>query len=332
MNTVGDMARTLLLRTHHTRLNREMDQLGVELATGFVRDPATHLAGDVTGLVAIDCTLAQLEAFRLNTAEASLLAGTMQTTLSEIQTRAEAVSQVLLSAALTPSSEMLSTLSGEASNAFGQMVGGLNRSIGGRYLFAGTTTDTPPLADPAAMLADLRGALSGETTVAGVDAALDAWFGPGGGFETMGYLGSQDGLEPLRLSRTESAALDIRADNQVFRDVLKMMAKAALATDPALNLPLEVQTELMAKAGRDLLQAQAPVVELRAGLGALEARIEETTTRNAAETTAMSLARLDLVGTDQFDTAARYENTRSQLEALYAITVRSSRMSLTEFF
>ena len=46
----------------------------------------------------------------------------------------------------------------------------------------------------------------------------------------------------------------------------------------------------------------------------------------------MSLARLDLVGIDQFDTAARYENTRSQLEALYAITVRSSRMSLTEFF
>ena len=74
------------------------------------------------------------------------------------------------------------------------------------------------------------------------------------------------------------------------------------------------------------------MVELRAGLGALEARIEETTTRNAAETTAMSLARLDLVGIDQFDTAARYENTRSQLEALYAITVRSSRMSLTEFF
>ncbi|MCD1617303.1 hypothetical protein K7H20_04490 [Salipiger manganoxidans] len=169
MNTVGDMARTLLLRTHHTRLNREMDQLGVELATGFVRDPATHLAGDVTGLVAIDRTLAQLEAFRLNTAEASLLAGTMQTTLSEIQTRAEAVSQVLLSAALTPSSEMLSTLSEEASNAFGQMVSGLNRGIGGRYLFAGTTTDTPPLADPEAMLADLRGALAGETTVAGVE-------------------------------------------------------------------------------------------------------------------------------------------------------------------
>ncbi|MEB3417357.1 flagellin [Salipiger marinus] len=332
MNTVGDMARTLLLRTHHTRLNREMDQLGVELATGFVRDPATHLAGDVTGLVAIDRTLAQLEAFRLNTAEASLLAGTMQTTLSEIQTRAEAVSQVLLSAALTPSSEMLSTLSEEASNAFGQMVSGLNRGIGGRYLFAGTTTDTPPLADPEAMLADLRGALAGETTVAGVDAALDAWFGSGGGFETMCYLGSQDGLAPLRLSRTETAALDIRADNQVFRDVLKMMAKAALATDPTLGLPLEVQTGLMAKAGRDLLQAQAPVVELRAGLGALEARIEETTTRNAAETTAMSLARLDLVGIDQFDTAARYENTRSQLEALYAITVRSSRMSLTEFF
>ncbi|MHA7867301.1 MAG: hypothetical protein ACX93U_07380 [Salipiger thiooxidans] len=77
MDTVGDLARTLVLRTHQTRLNQEMDRLGVEIASGFVRDPASHLGGDITGLLAIDRTLAQLETYRVNTTEASFLTGTM---------------------------------------------------------------------------------------------------------------------------------------------------------------------------------------------------------------------------------------------------------------
>ena len=73
------------------------------------------------------------------------------------------------------------------------------------------------------------------------------------------------------------------------------------------------------------------MVELRSGLGALQQRIEETSTRNSAERAATTIARVELVGTDQFETATRYENTRAQLESLYAITVRSSRMSLVGF-
>lgn len=73
------------------------------------------------------------------------------------------------------------------------------------------------------------------------------------------------------------------------------------------------------------------MVETRAGLGAVENRIEEATARNSAERTATSMARLELVGADQFETATRYENTRAQLESLYAITVRSSRLSLVEY-
>ena len=76
---------------------------------------------------------------------------------------------------------------------------------------------------------------------------------------------------------------------------------------------------------------QKSIVELRAGLGSLEARIEETSTRNAAEITATSMARLELVGADQYDSASRYENIRGQLESLYAITARSQRLSLAEY-
>ncbi|MBR9837579.1 MAG: flagellar biosynthesis protein FlgL [Rhodobacteraceae bacterium] len=332
MDTVGDLARTLVLRTHQTRLNQEMDRLGVEIASGFVRDPASHLGGDITGLLAIDRTLAQLETYRVNTTEASFLTGTMQNALEEIQIRAENVSQVLLSVELTPNDEMLNTMSSEAESALNQMLNGLNRSVGGRFLFSGTATDGHAVIDSDTMLNELRTALAGQTDVAGVEAALDAWFDTaGGGFETTGYLGSTTSLAPMRLSKTESANVDIRADDQVFRDTMKALAKAALATDNSLALPENVKIELIGNAALDLQTAQAHMVELRSGLGALQQRIEETSTRNSAERAATTIARVELVGTDQFETATRYENTRAQLESLYAITVRSSRMSLVGF-
>ncbi|MBN8188022.1 flagellar biosynthesis protein FlgL [Salipiger thiooxidans] len=332
MDTVGDLARTLVLRTHQTRLNQEMDRLGVEIASGFVRDPASHLGGDITGLLAIDRTLAQLETYRVNTTEASFLTGTMQNALEEIQIRAESVSQVLLSVELTPNDEMLNTMSSEAESALNQMLNGLNRSVGGRFLFSGTATDGHAVIDSDTMLNELRTALAGQTDVAGVEAALDAWFDTaGGGFETTGYLGSTTSLAPMRLSKTESANVDIRADDQVFRDTMKALAKAALASDSSLALPENVKIELIGNAALDLQTAQAHMVELRSGLGALQQRIEETSTRNSAERAATTIARVELVGTDQFETATRYENTRAQLESLYAITVRSSRMSLVGF-
>lgn len=332
MDTVGDLARSLVLSTHHTRLNRELDKLGVEIATGFTRDPARHLQGDVTGLVALDRDLSRLEAFRISTTEAGARAATLQTTLEEIQGRSELLSQVLLSAELTPTQEMRETFSEEARNAMGQVLAGLNRNIGGRFLFSGTANDTPAVAGLEDMLADLRLVLSGQSTAADIGTALDNWFdSAGGGFETSGYLGATDDASPIRIGDGESVALDVRGDDPVFRALLKSVAKAALATDDTLALAAEVQTELLSQAGRELLGHQQGLVELRAGLGAKEARIEEVSTRNAAERTALSMMRVDLVGADSFEAASRYENIRAQLESLYAITARSSQLSLVDF-
>jgi flagellar hook-associated protein 3 FlgL len=331
MEVIGDMARALVLRTNQVRLREEMDQLAVEVATGFVKDPAQHLKGDLTGLLAVDRALSQLDTYRVNTTEATFLSGSMQTALDEIQGRSELLSQSLIAAELTPNAALLNTMSDDAENALSQVMNGLNRSVAGRFLFSGVATDREAVQGSEDLLNDVRIALAGQTDMTGIQTALDTFFGAGGGFETTTYEGSNTGLAALKLSETESANLDIRATDPVFREVLKPMVMAALATDGTLALSQNVQIEMLTTAGKDLLAAQQDVVEVRAGLGALEARVEETRARNSAEYTATSIARLDLVGTDQYHTASRYENIRSQLESLYAITARSQRLSLAEY-
>lgn len=331
MQSVGDMARALVLRTNQVRLRAEMDELAVEVSTGLVRDKARHLGGDTSGLLAIDRSLERLEAFRVSTAEASLLSATMQTAMDEIQTRSETLSLSLISAELTQSPELLTTLSQDALDAMSQTLAGLNKTVAGRYLFSGTATDQPAVLGIDDMMAALRTAVAGQTTVAGIDTELDTFFGAGGVFETTIYQGSATDLAPLQVSETESVNIGIRADNDVFREMLKPMAKAALALDGSLALDPQVQIEMLSEAGSEVLGAQAAVVELRASLGAAEARIENTSARIEAERTATSLAKLELIEADAYDTASRYENVRGQLESLYAITARSQRLSLAEY-
>lgn len=332
MQPIGDMARSLLLRSEHTRLKTEMDTLATEIATGFVKDPAAHLQGDVAGLLSIDMSIERLETYRINNNEATILSQSMQTTLDQLQSRSDELSNVLLSSELTPSPAFLATMSRDAGEALESVIGGLNRSVAGRFLFSGTATDRAPLENAETLLDDLRPLVSGETSVAGVQAQLDAWFDtPGGGFESSTYQGSVENLSPIPLSDSESADIDIRADNQAFRDLLKSLAMAALAADPTSGLSPDGKVEALRTAGLQVRSALESVTELRSGLGSLEARIEETGARNESERTATQIARLDLVGTDQYETASRYESIRGQLESLYAITARSQRLSLAGY-
>lgn len=331
MQSIGDMARALVLRSNQARLRTEMDGLAVEVATGTTRDPARHLGGDVTGLLSIDRSLARLETFRVSTAEAQLRAGTMQTALDGMQTRAETLAQTLLQADLTPSRDLLDTLSDSAADALTRVVGNLNASVAGRFLFSGVATDQAPVPPIDDVMSALRTAATGETTAAGVMSAIEAFFSPGGGFETTLYAGSDTPVDGLTLNATDVADLDILATDPAIQEVLKPMAMAALAGDPALSLDTTEQGALLSASARVLQGAVKPLVDLRASLGATEARIEDAGVANASERTALSLARQDLVGLDDYETATRYEHIRGQLESLYAITARSQRLSLAEY-
>ncbi|WP_136443326.1 flagellin [Pacificoceanicola onchidii] len=331
MDSVGNLARSLVLRTNQVRLREEMDKLAVEVSTGLVKDAGKYLNGDLSNLLSIDRTLSKLDAFAVNVTEATYITSTIQTTLGEMQSRTQTLSQTLIAAELTPSGELLATMSDDGMSAMGQMLSALNRSVAGRSLFAGTATDRAAVATVEDMMSELSTALVGQTDFAGIEAELDAFFDTGGAYETTIYQGSDTGLSPIRLSENETASVDIRATDATFRELLKPLAMAAVASNASLTLDDNVKVELLTQAGRDLLAAQSPIVELRAGLGALEARIEETKTRNSAERTAASSAKLELIGAEPYETASRYEVIRGQLESLYAITARSQRLSLAEF-
>ncbi len=72
-------------------------------------------------------------------------------------------------------------------------------------------------------------------------------------------------------------------------------------------------------------------MSLRAVVGDAEAAIERARVRNGAELAAADLARATIVESDPFRAATDLQSVQGQLETLYAVTARLSRLSLTNY-
>jgi flagellar hook-associated protein 3 FlgL len=320
------------LRFQQVQLKIEMSQLTSEVATGQVSDEGERVGGDFRQLASIEHSLTQLESYRTIASEAQQMAGTLQTMLGGVQDEVQSLATSLIGLDSNTLPIMRETLGTEAAERLETIIGTLNTQAAGRSYLSGTATDTPPLADASTLMNALRGVVSGQTTAAGIISELDVWFdAPGGGFDTIMYQGGNQDLAALRFGDAETAQISLRADDATFREVLKNTAIAALATDPAAGVPVGIQADLQRHAGEALYTVNDGLTGIRANIGSLEARIDETATRNAAEASSLAQARNALLEADPYETASRLEEVQYQLEAVYALTARSAQLSLLEY-
>jgi len=330
--SIGDMAQGHMLRIHNQRMKEQMGTLIDEMASGRTADISRHLTGSYAYLSDVERKLTILEGYATATAEAQVLTSAMQDALELFQSFGQDLGLAAVAATSTHVPEAVAHVSQRAQGDFARMVSALNTDTGGRAIFSGTATDRAPLADPEVILADLRLALAGQTTAGGVQAVVDAWFDdPGGGFETLGYTGGADTLAPLAVADGETLALTIKADDSVFRDQLKQAAVIALASDATLGFDVELQRDIVKTAAETLAFRQDALTGLRGTLGQAETRVDDTLARIGAEQVSYQMARTELLSVDPYETASRLEDVQYQLEALYSVTVRLSRLSMLEF-
>ncbi|HGG06550.1 MAG TPA: flagellar biosynthesis protein FlgL [Aliiroseovarius sp.] len=330
--SIGDLARVFQNRHLTTSLKSDMTRLGRELATGLRSDVSAAVSGDFGPMADIERLLTTLGARKTVTTEAALTANTMQTALEAVQENSRSVSSSLLSIQSNQSAATVQIAAENARERFDMLVSALNTSTAGRTLFGGAATDRAALASAADMLAALSTATAAETTASGVRSVVDAWFDtPGGGFETVGYLGSTSAMGAFQLGEGDAVTLDIRADAPALRDLMKSFATAALVAEGTLSGGLDQQVALLTDAGTQLIGDDQQFTAFRAGLGVRQERIESATVRNAAEETALGLARNGLIAVDPYDTAPELEAAYTQLETFYTVTARLSRLSFTDY-
>ena len=328
---VGDLAQSFQLRRDNARLQEQFRTLTDELASGRAADLGRAVAGDFGALSGLERSLKAITAYDTAAAETRLMADTAQSALELVRSKGTDSAPSLLLASEDFQPGLVDAAVETAARAFEDAVSALNIRVGDRSVFAGIATDGPAIAAPDVMLAELEVLIAAETTAAGVATVVSDWFGPGGGFETTGYLGDPAPLADIPVSQDERVTLEVTAADQGVRDVLAGLAMAALLDRGALATDPDERGTLARTAGNALMQADYEITATRARLGVTQERIEDAETRNATEAQSLELARSELIDVDPYETAARLAALEVQLETLYAVTARLSRLSLTDF-
>ncbi|WP_238528763.1 flagellin [Ruegeria conchae] len=301
------------------------------MSTGKVQDISGHLGGDYAHLLDLDRSLELLDAYSIATAEARLFTDAMQLSLKTFSGSVAEISASLLSFGTANQTVTHEQASVQARNELDTMISALNTRAGGRSLYSGTSTDISPLLSAETLLGALQAELSGLTTATDIRQAAEDWFDDPTGFDAVIYQGGADTLSPMQISENERVSLPITATDPALKSALRDVAVAALATDDALAWSPGLRTALFTELGVELANTQDATVNLRAQVGAAEARIEQAATRNAAANTSAEYARSELISADPYETAARLQTVQFQLESLYSVTVRNANLSLVNF-
>ncbi|MCZ7674929.1 MAG: flagellin [Roseovarius sp.] len=332
LTSIGDLARGFALKRQSVVLRQALTRLGSEVSSGRAADPVAHLGGHLAGLAQIEHDLVLAASYRDGAQEARIAAETMQISLDRIATGSDRLIHTLALSGADAGHTGLSVAAAEAAAEFEGFVSALDVGVAGRHLFSGTAVDTAPLAPAGDILAQLGVAIAAARTPAEVMAAADAFFDtPGGAFEALVYRGAAQSLAPAELGAGETADLGLRADHEAFRATLKHTALAALADDPALALSDEARHGVLGLALDGMLGARDAQAALQAGLGSVEGRIARAGARLEAETAALEMARGALIAVDPYEAATELEAVRLQLETVYSVTARLSRLNLVNF-
>lgn len=331
MNSIGDLALNLLLRSQGTRIRMQIDRFTQELSSGQVVDVAGRLRGDFSHLADMDRSLKRLNALTSAAAETGLIAEATQDSLESVHQTVTGLSETLLAVSLSGQAVSHAQAGVAARAALDTMISALNTSVGGRALFSGIAEDQKSLQSADTLLEDLGSAISGQSTPAGALQAARDWFDDPAGFSSTVYSGADRSRAAVQVSEAEQVALRLRADDPVFREALMLAAVAALANDQGLSLDINDRSEIFEQVGTRLLGTGDNLVELRAETGDAQARIERASIANSSAKSSLELARGELIGADPYETAIRLEAVQFQLESLYTTTVRNARLTLVNF-
>ena len=272
--SIGDMAQSFVLRRHQVQAKAQLDNLIEELASGKAADISRHLSGSYAFLSDVDNKLGLLDAYDTGASEASLVTDGLQAALETVRKISVDLGAAASTVDATNLAPPFETVAARATEDFGSIVAALNTEVAGRHLLSGTATDQPPLLDAATLLDTLRAELGGVTDAAGARAALDAWFGPGGDFETVAYLGDTSTPAAFLVGDGETVSLALRADSDPIRDLLKNTAMAALSSETSLTLSTADRREMLVTAGQNLSLNSDGLTRVQSDLGYAQARIE----------------------------------------------------------
>ncbi len=320
---------TAAMMRQGTALRSGIDRAALELTTGVASDTAAAMRGDFSALAGIDHSLARISAYVAVTTETGLLADAAQAAITTISDQSDELASRLLQSTGATGGQAVSLTISSGAQAFTVAVNAINAHASGRSIFGGVEVDALPLPDADILLDRLAAVVSGATGAEAVMTAIADWFNDAAGYGEQYQGGAPRSASPV--AEGETAQFAVTALDPALSGTLAALAAVALLDRGLLSADPDARIDLARRAGEALISSSGARAELQSEIGVVQARVADATSRNAAEKTALGIARLTLVEADPYETAVRLQDLQTRLDAFYTLTSRLSALSLTEY-
>ncbi|MEM7295683.1 MAG: flagellin [Pseudomonadota bacterium] len=326
----GDMARHFVQQNQNLLLRRALDQHTLELASGVTGDVSQHLGGDFSELARVRNGLTVINSYEDANTTLTLRADGMQLSLELIREKVGTFAGTAQNTASMARGGTIDVELKEAERQLEDLRATLNTRVSEQSLFAGIAADQQAIAPLADIYAALDPLIAGLTTAADIEAAISTWMADPAGFDTVAYTG--DAARPdVRVGRAHSVSLTVTAGAPAMKEAFEGLLIAAYGHRNGNALTPDEKAALLTRSADVLRNAEDGLTSLQAEVGQTQARLEEAKTATAAEKSALQMSEAELIGVDAYETASELEATRLQLELLYTVTARLSRLSLAEY-
>jgi flagellar hook-associated protein 3 FlgL len=300
---VATSAQQELMMSNIRALQSRVADTMIQASSGKVSQQYSGIAPDAKRLVGLEATDASLNQYVANNTLIDQRLQSMETNTSQAMDIASQLKSLLVQATSTGNAQNMG-LDSTAKTLLDQVGSLLNVKLDGRYLFAGSATDTAPV--------DLTALAAPPSTYPSTA-------------DTSYYNG--DGVT---LSTKAGPNLDInygvKADEPGFEELirsLKLVSTAVLSPNPDMAR-LNEALDVVNKAIQDIPNITAKIGAARAGL----------TTANAAHGEAQQYVEQNITGianVDVTDAITRLSADQTNLQASYATIAQLSNVSLLNY-
>jgi len=333
LNSIGDQARAYALQVASNRIKTTMATLTQEVSSGQVADIGQRVNGNTRALSEIESRIRLTGQMQQNGADAAIRLQAVQDMFEGVRSTTADLGMAL---GISPFADeaLLNTRTKEAVSAFTSVIQKFNGTNSNRHILSGDASDIRPISEPGDILDSLQALTAGMTTADDVAQAIAGWFDApswGGGFLDVAYHGTFGPPQRIMVGEGVAVEMETTAASPAVRDLLKGLATAAIIDRGALAGSHSEKAALLSIAGRTMITADGTVLNEMGRVGLDQQTVQRAQVTNGASLNTLERARGDIRSADPFETAAALNEVQSQLESLYAVTARLSKLKLVDF-
>ncbi|MBE7190014.1 flagellar hook-associated family protein [Jatrophihabitans endophyticus] len=342
MTYISSSSMTSPLRSSILNAQSALTQAQTEVSTGTYADIGLQLGGGTGHLLSLRSNVDALNTYTQTNAVASTRLSATDTALTAMLSTAQTLSATLTSAQSSGSS--LTGLAQAGQGALEGLIGGLNTSAGGQFVFAGTATQTTPIADYTATSSAksaVETAFQAYLTANGVTAStisgsqmqsflsnqFASLFSSGGWQSSWSSASSQTMTTSITPSQTASTS--VSANQGAFQTMAQAYTMLTEFTGDGMSA--DAKAAVVATAGKLVSTGIAGLTEVQAGVGVTQTAISQANTQIGAQTTLLSSSATNLDSVDTYALSSQVTQLQTQLEASYSLTSRLQQLSLVNY-